>query len=185
MGRKFILWVLSYAWLALVVGLGLLGFAGYSSYKADHGAGIPPKNELVATKGHVSDAQEVTVERKRRRGGKTTERFFELTVKPEAAGEVVKLRVDYSFGADRLAPVVDETISALYDSNDHNLVYELLSGDGSPVLSFDDMSQLMHAKAEAEKANMTSAGMLGFAAILAVLGGLGVAWRRKLVASGG
>jgi hypothetical protein len=183
MGRKIILWVLGYAWLALLAGVGLIGMAAYSAYSAGHGGGMPEAADLSAAKGTVVGGREMTVERKRRRGGKTTTHFFELDLQPDAGGELVKLRVDYAIDRAKLQAAMDQKVSASYDASDHNMVYEIL-GDKGPIVSKDDMAKILVAKAEADKATFASGGMLGFAVLLALLGGGGLVWRRKLLAQG-
>lgn len=181
MGRKLLLWVLSYSWLALLAGLGLLGFAAYSAYSAGHGGGMPDLAQLPGAKGTVVAGREMTMERKRRRGGKTTQHFFELDLKPESGGDLVKLRVDHAIERARLEAAMDQPVTATYDPDDHNMVYELRTTQAT-LVSREDMSRILVAKAEADKATFGSAGMMGFDAALAALGGLGVVWRRKLLA---
>lgn len=180
MGRKIILWVLGYAWLALLVGLGLLGMAIYSTYSAGHGGGMPDVRDLGSISGTVLAGREMTVERKRRRGGKTTTQFFELDVKPDS-GEIVKVRVDHAVPRERLEAAIDSKVTARYTPDDDNMVYEL-SSDQGVLVSLDDMTKIRVAQAERERDNLASSGMLGFDAALAAVGGLGVFWRRKLLA---
>jgi len=182
MGRKILLWILGYAWIALLAGLGLLGMAAWSAWNADHGGGMPEAAQLTAVSGTVVEGREMTVERKRRRGGKTTTHFFELDLKPDAGGDVVKLRVDHAIPRDRLEAAVDHKVRAKYNPDDDNMVFELSSG-GQPLVTQADMSKILLDKAAREKENLTAAPMLGFDAALAVFGGLGVFWRRKIIAN--
>jgi hypothetical protein len=174
------MWVLGYAWVALLAGLGLLGMAGYSIYSADHGGKIPQEAELTAASGHIVEGREVTVERKRRRGGKTTKKYYELDLKKDD-GTVVKLRVDFAVPRDKVADAVDEDVSVKYDAHDENDTY-VITLDGQDLVSYADMARLSQARADADKETFTSGGMIGFAIVLALLGAVGVRQRRKMIA---
>ena len=181
MGRRFLLWVLSYAWIALLAGLGLLAMAGYTVYSAGHGGKIPAEAALTTGKGHIVAGREVTVERKRRRGGKSTSKHYELDLKP-ATGEMIKLRIDHDVPRDALEAAMDEDVTVKYDPDDENNTY-VIQQDGKDLVTYTDMAALSQRRADSDKATFTSSGMLGFAAVLAVLGGLGFWWRRRLLAS--
>lgn len=181
MGRKLLLWLLGYAGIVLLIGVGLLGFGAYSAYKAGHGAGMPEAQDLTSASGSLVNGREITVERKRRRGGRSTERFYELDFQPAAGGELVKLRADIALPVDKLKSSMGDQVSVKYDGGDHNIIYEMSSPRG-PHVEWAEMARILQVKADRDKESFTSGGMLGFAALLAVLGGLGLAWRRKLQA---
>jgi hypothetical protein len=179
-GRKFILWVLSYAWIALLAGLGLLAMAGYTVYSAGHGGKIPLEADLTVASGHIVEGREMTVERKRRRGGRSTSKHYELDLKP-ASGEILKLKIDHAVPRDALADAVDEDVTVKYDPNDDNNTY-VIQRDGQDLVPYAAMAQLSQKRANEDKATFTSGGMMGFAALLALLGAAGVWWRRRLLA---
>lgn len=181
MGRKFVLWVLSYAWIVMLIGLGLLAMAGYSVYSAGHGGKIPKEADLTVTSGHIVEGREVTVERKRRRGGKTSSKHFELDLKP-ATGDIIKLKVDYAVPRGALEDAVEEDVTVKYDPNDENNTY-VIQRDGKDLVAYQTMAALSQKRADQDKATFASGGMMGFAALLAAIGGLGFWWRRKMLAA--
>ncbi|MCL1960203.1 MAG: hypothetical protein FWG56_00115 [Desulfovibrionaceae bacterium] len=180
MGKRFILWVLSYAWLALLAGLGLLGMAGYSTYSASHGGMIPEEAALTSASGHITEDREITVERKRRYGGKTAKKYYELDLQP-ASGDKIKLRVDFDVPRATVETAVDGDVAVRYDPGDHNNTY-VIQQDGEDLVSYADMARLAQKNADHDKEIFASPGMMGFAVLLALLGGGGLWWRRKLLA---
>ena len=180
MGRRFLLWVLSYAWIALLAGLALLAMAGYTVFSAGQGGKIPPESALTTGAGHIVAGREVTVERKRRRGGKSASKHYELDLKP-GAGEVIKLRVDHAVPRGALEAAMDEDVTVKYDPNDDNNTYVIQRG-GQDLVTYANMARLSQQRADSDKATFTSGGMLGFAAVLTLFGGLGFWWRRRLIA---
>jgi hypothetical protein len=182
LGRKLVLWVLGYAWLALVIGVGGLGMAIYSSYSAGHGGGSPAEADLTSVSGTVIEGREVTVERKRRRGGKTTSQFYELDLKPDTGGELLKLRVAHEIPMAQLSQAIGEKVTARYNAIDENMVFGLKFGQAE-LVSYADMGRILTAKAEADRDFFASASALGFFVLMALLGGGGVYLRRKMVAA--
>ena len=182
MGRKLLLWLLGYAWLVLAGGLGLVGMAAYTGYSAGHGAGMPDAADLTTTAGTIVAGREMTVERKRRRGGKTTTHYFELDLKPDGGGELVKLRAAHELGRAKLEPAMDQAVKATYDPNDDNLLIELSSAQASHVTKAD-VAKVMQTKADREAASFATGGTVGTGLALAVVGFLGVRWRRHLRAT--
>ncbi|MDR2187336.1 MAG: hypothetical protein LBE62_04685 [Azonexus sp.] len=180
MVKKLILWVLSYAWIALLLGLGFLGMAIYSIYSASHGGSIPPESALSSMSGHITEGREMVVETQRRRGGKTTRKYYELDLNP-ASGAIIKLRVDHDVSRTVLEAAIDEDVTVKYDPNDDNSTYVIQQG-GKDLMSYTDAAALSQRHADADKAFFASGGMMGVAALLALLGGGGVWWRRKLLA---
>ena len=182
MGKRFILWVLSYAWIALLGGIGLLGMAAYSTWSAAHGGSIPQESTLTSASGHIAaEGHEVTVERKRRRGGKTTKKYYELDLHQQGDA-ILKLRVDYDVPREILESTLDEDVTVKYDPNDNNNTYVIQQND-KYLMAYADMAKLSQAHADASKATFTAPGMIGFAVVLALLGGIGLRWRRKLLAA--
>lgn len=179
MGRKILMWVLGYAWLLLLGGLGLVGMAVYTGYSAGHGGGMPDAADLATASGTIVAGREMTVERKRRRGGKTTTHYFELDLKPDGGGELIKLRAAHELGRTKLEPAMDEAVKATYDPNDDNLVFELSGAKGS-FITKADMAKLLQAKADREAASFATGGNVATGLVLAALGFLGTRWRRKL-----
>jgi hypothetical protein len=181
MGKRLVLWVLGYAWIAFLVGLGLLAMAAYSTYSAGHGGSIPLESALTGANGHIVEGREVTVERKRRRGGKTTRKYYELDLK-QGDGSLIKLRIDHGVSRAALEAAIDEDVSVKYDAEDSNNDTYVIRQGNQELVSYADMAKLSQAHADADKAVFTSAGMMGFALVLALLGGGGLWWRRKLLA---
>ena len=182
MGNRFILWVLSYAWIAFLAGLGLLGMAAYSTWSAAHGGSIPQESTLTSASGHIAaEGREVTVEHRRRRGGKTTRKYYELDLRQQGDA-VLKLRVDHDVPREMLESALDEDVTIKYDPNDNNNTY-VIQRDDKYFMTYADMARLSQVHADADKATFAAPGMMGFAALLALLGGVGLWWRRKLLAS--
>ncbi len=179
--KRFIHWVLGYATIILLLGLGLLGMAAYSTYKASVGGKIPPEAELVVQSGKVVEGREITVERRRRRSStKTTKKYYELDLKP-ADGEMVKLRVDFTVPRQVLEQVIDENVTVKYDKSDDNTTY-VIQYEGADLVSYAKMAEISQSEADAEKASFTSSGALGAAIAMVLLGGGGLFLRRKMEA---
>ena len=179
--KRLLLWILGYGWLVALLGAGLLGMAGYSAYSASQGGKIPPEAELTVLSGHILEGRTVTVERKRRRGGRSTTHYYELDLKP-GSGDVVKLKVDYAVPKQLLASSVDEDVTVKFDPNDDNMTYVIQRG-GQDVVPYAKMAELSKRRAEADKTTFTSAASLGAGAGLLLIGSLGFFWRRRLIAA--
>jgi hypothetical protein len=90
--------------------LGVLGFAGYTQFKASSGTAYAAVEHLSNVSGKVVKASEVTVTSKRRRGrgrGRTSDRYYEIEVKPDA-GDAQTLRMNLSVGAKKVETILDE-----------------------------------------------------------------------------
>lgn len=182
--KRFIHWTLGYSIAILLLGVGLLGMAAYSSYKASVGGKIPPETELIVQSGKVTEGREITVERRRRRSGsKTTRKYYELDLQP-TNGEPIKLRVDFTVPRHVLEQVIDEDVTVKYDKNDDNTTY-VIQSDGKDLVSYAKMAEISQLEADAEKASFTSSGSLGAAIVMILLGGGGLFLRRKLVTGDG
>ena len=179
--KRFIHWTLGYSIAILLLGVGLLGMAAYSSYKASVGGKIPPEPELIVQSGKVTEGREITVERRRRRsGGKTTRKYYELDLQP-ANGEPIKLRVDFTVPRHVLEQVIDEDVTVKYDKSDNNTTY-VIQYNGEDLVSYAEMAEISQLEADADKASFTSSGSLGAAIAMILLGGGGLFLRRKLEA---
>ena len=179
--KRFIHWTLGYSIAILLLGVGLLGMAAYSSYKASVGGKIPPETELIVQSGKVTEGREITVERRRHRSGsKTTRKYYELDLQP-TNGEPIKLRVDFTVPRHVLEQVIDEDVTVKYDKNDDNTTY-VIQSDGKDLVSYAKMAEISQLEADAEKASFTSSGSLAAAIIMILLGGGGLFLRRKLAA---
>jgi LPXTG-motif cell wall-anchored protein len=75
-------WIVMLAGLAIVVGLGMVGYGMIS--------GPPARSSLQVVEGTISEASRVT--RRSRRTG-TTSSYFEMTLKPRLSATELKLRV--------------------------------------------------------------------------------------------
>ena len=169
------------AWIALVFGIGILGWAGYAQFKASsdtHGTAV---EDLVAKSSTIVSGSEVTETTKRRRGGSTTRRYFVLDAKL-ADGNTEKWRVDYAIGRSKLEPLIDEAVEVRVDPSDNNLVYEAKL-KGQPVVALADVQKIMENKDKvaASLATDKSTLIVGALALLLGIGGLFV---RRRIASG-
>lgn len=176
--RDWLYQVTGKAWLALLVGIGILGWAGYAQFKAGadtHGTAV---EDLVAKSGTIVSGSEITETTKRRRGGSTTRHYFVLDAKL-ADGSTEKWRVDYAIGRSKLEPLIDEAVDVRIDPSDNNLVYEVKL-KGKPVVALADVQQIMESKDKAAASNATEKGtlILGTVALLLGIGGLFL--RRRL-----
>jgi hypothetical protein len=84
--------VLSFAKLALLAGLLALGVAGFTTYRAQTGGGMPAESELSEVSGTLVDGRIVTVERKRK-GITTTRQYFEVDLS-QASGMTIKIGIN-------------------------------------------------------------------------------------------
>jgi hypothetical protein len=166
------------AWLALVFGIAILGWAGYTQFKAasdTHGAAVA---DLVAKKGTVTGGAEVTETSKRRRGGRHTNHYFELDAKL-ADGSTEKWRVEYAVGRQKLESLIDEAVEVRVDPADKNLVYEVKL-HGQTIVSLDEIQKLMENKDKAAAAKATDKMTLLVGAVALLLGIGGLLLRRFL-----
>ncbi|MDQ0569736.1 hypothetical protein QFZ42_001570 [Variovorax paradoxus] len=169
------------AWIALLFGVGILGWAAYAQIKAGadtHGTAV---EDLVAKRGTVVSGSEITETAKRRRGGSTTRHYFVLDAKL-ADGSTEKWRVDYAVGRKKLEPLIDEAIEVRIDPSDNNLVYEVKL-KGQPVVTLADVQKIMETKDKAAASSATDKGTLIVGALALLLGIGGLLIRRK-IASG-
>jgi len=169
------------AWIAMLFGIGILGWAAYAQFKAGadtHGTAV---EDLVAKSGTIVSGSEITETTKRRRGGSTTRHYFVLDAKL-ADGSVEKWRVDYAIGRSKLEPLIDEAVEVRVDPSDNNLVYEAKL-KGQPVVALADVQKIMENKDKvaASLATDKSTLIVGALALLLGIGGLFV---RRRIASG-
>jgi hypothetical protein len=173
--RKILIFITGYAWLILLAGPGLAGMAIWSSWKADGDHAYTAREQLQTVAGTVTGASEVTVKRKRR----STKQYYEVTVKPDAGGEDRKLRISHSEPKAVVEDIIDEKITALYDSDDNDIVYEVVMA-GKPVISFDATRTRMQAEAASTAQSFSGAGTWVLAVVLTLLGAAGVWSNRRL-----
>ena len=176
--RDWLYQVTGKAWLALLVGIGILGWAGYAQFKAGadtHGTAV---EDLVAKSGTIVSGSEITETTKRRRGGSTTRHYFVLDAKL-ADGSTEKWRVDYAIGRSKLEPLIDEAVDVRIDPSDNNLVYEVKL-KGKPVVALADVQQIMESKDKAAASNATEKGTLIVGTVALLLGISGLFLRRRL-----
>jgi hypothetical protein len=169
------------AWIALLFGIGILGWAAYAQFKAGadtHGTAV---EDLVAKSGTIVSGSEITETSKRRRGGTTTRHYFVLDAKL-ADGSTEKWRVDYAIGRRKLEPLIDEAVDVRVDPSDNNLVYEVKL-KGQPVVALADVQKIMENKDKvaASLATDKSTLIVGTIALLLGIGGLFI---RRRIASG-
>jgi hypothetical protein len=177
--RKFLIFITGYAWLLLLAGPGLIALSVYSGWKADGDHAYAARESLQTVSGTVTQASEITVKRKRR----TTKKYYEISVQPEATGaEVRKLRIDHSTPQQLVGNLIDEKITALVDKSDNDLVYEVVA-EGAPVISYETSKQRMQADAASSAKSFSGAGTWVFAIFLTLIGVAGVWSNRKLRAT--
>jgi len=169
------------AWIALLFGIGILGWAAYAQFKAGadtHGTAV---EDLVAKSGTIVSGSEITETTKRRRGGTTTRHYFVLDAKL-ADGSIEKWRVDHAIGRSKVEPLIDEAIEVRIDPSDNNLVYEAKL-KGKPVVALADVQKIMENKDKvaASMARDKITLIVGAVALLLGIGGLFV---RRRMASG-
>ena len=152
--RKILIFITGYAWLLLLLGPGLIAMSVYSGWKAEGDHAYVARDSLQTVSGTVTQAAEVTVKRKRR----STKHYYEISVQPDTAGaEVRKLRIDYSTPQQLVGNLIDEKVTALVDSSDHDLVYEV-SANGATVISYDTTKQRLQAEATSSAQSFSGAG---------------------------
>ena len=177
--RKILIFITGYAWLLLLAGPGLIALSVYSGWKADGDHAYAARESLQTVSGTVTQASEITVKRKRR----TTKTYFEITVQPEATGaEVRKLRIDHSTPQQLVGDLIDEKITALVDTSDHDLVYDVVA-DNTPVINYEATKQRLQAEAASSAQSFSGAGTWIFAIFLTLIGAAGVWSNRKLRAA--
>ena len=176
--RKILIFITGYAWL-LLAGPGLIGLSVYSGWKAEGDHAYVARDSLQTVSGTVTQAAEVTVKRKRR----STKHYYEISVQPDTAGaEVRKLRIDYSTPQQLVGNLIDEKVTALVDSSDNDLVYEVSAG-GATVISYDTTKQRLQAEATSSAQSFSGAGTWVLAILLTLVGAAGVWSNRKLRAA--
>ncbi|CAN7570003.1 hypothetical protein LJR084_004209 [Variovorax sp. LjRoot84] len=166
------------AWLALLFGIGILGWAGYAQWKASadtHGTAV---EDLVVRSGSITGGSEVTETSKRRRGGTTTRRYFVLDAKL-ANGSTEKWRVDNAVGRSKLEPLIDEAIEVRLDPSDNNMVYEI-KHKGRTVVSLADVQKIMESKDKVAATMATDKVTLVLGLIALLLGIVGLVIRQRL-----
>jgi len=168
--RKILIFTTGYAWLLLIAGPGLIGMSAWSHWKAEGDHAYKPREQLEALSGTVTSAAEITVKRKRR----ATQKYYEVTVTPEAGGAERKLRIDHSTPSTLVGNLIDEKISALFDGDDSNITYEVVT-NGQPVIAYETTRQRLLAEAQSSAQSLSGAGMW-ILAILLTLAGAGGAW---------
>lgn len=179
--KKFLLNITGNWWLAALVGIGLLGWAGYAMYQAKTGGAVRLAAELVKIAGKVEKASEVTVERKGRRGrSRGTDRYYELDV--ATAGATEKVRIGIWVSQNTVRAVVSEDITAMVDADDHNIAYAINS-KGKELIRYEETAKVMQAAADASASSASSAGSIGFGLLMLLIGAAGFFLNKKLLAS--
>jgi hypothetical protein len=169
------------AWIALLFGIGILGWAAYAQFKAGADTHGTAAQDLVAKSGTIVSGSEITETTKRRRGGSTTRHYFVLDAKL-ADGSTEKWRVDYAIGRRKLEPLIDEAVDVRVDPSDNNLVYEVKL-KGQPVVALADVQKIMEDKDKVAASLATDKSTLIVGAI-ALLLGIGGLFIRRRIASG-
>ncbi|WP_370680150.1 hypothetical protein [Comamonas sp. GB3 AK4-5] len=172
--------ILGYARYVLLAGLALFGFSAYLLYQSANGGGIPEQAALTVISGDMQEARKVTVTKKRRRGGETKSHYYEVDLKPQD-GEVLTIKLPSLVPESAVQAMADaDMLEVGYDatSDAHN-AYSV-SGDGQPLLPYEQMAQYMQEDADHSSAEAPT--MMGLGLVLAIIGGLGMRWRKQRIA---
>lgn len=172
--------ILGFARYALLAGLAMLGFGAYLLYQSATGGGIPEPTALTMVSGDMQEARKVTVTKKRRRGGETQSHYYEVDLKPRD-GEVLTITLPSLVPESAVQAMADvEVIEVGYDarSDEHN-AYSV-SGDGQPLLPYKQMAEYMQL--DADNSSAAAPAMMGIGLVLALIGGLGMRWRKQRIA---
>jgi len=175
--RTILLFITRYAWLVLLLGLGLMGMALHSVWKASGDNAWSAREQLATIEGTVIKATEVTVQSRR-----SKKQHYQLDVR-DAGGTTHELRMDISTPRELVAHIVQEPVAALADPDDNYLVYEISLAGRDPLMPYEHTRQRLQTEAERAARTFNNAGVWGGALCLALLGGAGVWGRRKLLAA--
>ena len=171
--------ITAYGRLSILAGIALMAYLGYLHYQASGDHAYVAKDKLQVISGEVRSAAEVTVTKKRRRSGeRVSDRYFEIVVKP-ASGEEQKLRLALSVGRSNVSRVIDEKITAMFDADDANFVYDIQM-DGKPVLAYETTKGNLLSAAKNEAETMVTPGAFVFGFFLMVIGGICAFFNRRL-----
>jgi len=182
--RKILLFVTSYAWLVLLVGVVVIGMALHSAWKASGDNAWTAREQLETIEGTVIKAVKTTITSRRWGIPRRTreEQYYQLDVRDDARGSTRELRMDIRTPYRLIAHIVQEPIVALVDPDEHYLVYEISLAGRQPLMPYEHTRQRLQAKAES-KADVFTAEVWSGALCLTLLGGAGVWGRRKLRAA--
>jgi hypothetical protein len=169
----------SYGWMAALAGIALVGYLGYLQYQAsdDHAYVVRDKLQVIA--GKVESAALVTVTKKSRHSReRVSERYYEVSVKP-SVGDVQKLRLALSVGRSNVQNIIDEPITALFDTEDDNFVYDVQM-NGKTVLAYETTKASLLAQAQGKANQMVTPPAFIFALVLLFVGAVATFFNRKL-----
>ena len=171
--------ILGYARHVLLIGLILLGVGGYLLFQSATGGGIPEQAALTVVSGEVQQARQVTVTKKRRRGRETQSYHYEIDLQPQN-GEPLTIQLPSLVPEAAVQAMANaEVIEVGYDAaSDDNMAYSV-SGDGEPLLPYAQMAEYMQQ--DADRSSAKAPLMMGAGLLLAVLGGLGMRWRKQRI----
>ena len=171
--------ILGYARYLLLGGLALLGFGGYPLYHSATGGGIPQESALAVVQGEVAGARKVTVTKKRRRGGESHSYYYEVDVQPQS-GDKLTVRLPTLVPESKVQDMANaDTIQVSYDATSSNNDAYAVKGDGKEILPYAQMAKYMQE--DADRSSAEAPLMMGAGLLLAILGGLGMRWRRRRI----
>ena len=172
--------ILGYARYLLLAGLGLFGLGGYLLYQSSTGGGIPQESALTRVSGDMVQATKVTVTKKRRRGGESKSHYYEIDLKPKT-GEALKIRLPSLVPEAAVQAMANaDVVDVGYDATSSDLNAYSVSGDGKEILPYAQMAKFMQD--DADRSSAEAPMMMGGGFLLALLGGLGMWWRKKRIA---
>jgi len=170
--------LMRYARAALVVGIGLLGFAVYAFWLSFGGHAYASREKLTPLQVYVNSAAHVTVKKRKRSIARSE--YYVLEVSMRDRVEQKELRMDIGLPEEIVAALIEEKVNVLVDEDNNLLLYEasVLGDDDQEylLLSYEQTRDLLQKKAE-ERAN-NPAG-IGAGVLLTVLGVFGIRQRRK------
>ena len=171
--------ILGYARYLLLAGIALLGFGGYLLYQSATGGGIPQESALTKVSGDMVQATLVTVTKKRRRGGESKSHYYELDIKPKT-GEALKVRLTSLVPESAVQAMANaDVVEIEYDATSSNKDTYEVKGDGKEILTYAQMAKYMQE--DADRSSAEAPMMMGGGVLLAIVGGLGMWWRRQRI----
>jgi len=167
------------AGVLMLIGVGAIVFAIWTWWNAAGDHAYTQREQLQTASGKVVEAREMVETRKGRRGRKTEKHWYEIDLASQSGGDPLKLKIDFSVGIDPIQEIIEEDVTALYDSD--NEVYEVIvNGNEKPTITYEQTRDRL--KQEAENLSGAAIPLLILAALLIALGRSGLKLKRKAAA---
>ncbi|MDR1062409.1 MAG: hypothetical protein LBL48_00475 [Azoarcus sp.] len=177
--KTALLYLTGYARIIILIGIGLIVFSLWSQWKASDDNAYVQRDRLQTVSGFVKTASEITVKRKRG----SPQRYYQIELTPGDGGEAMELRISFSVPRGSVSNLIEENVTALFDSSDNNLIYEAaIDGNDAPEITYEATRDRLLAAAK-DTADSFSGTIFWFISIaLIAAGGTGIALQRKLQA---